>query len=397
MFRRNPSQPPPEMSSLLYIGQNPTVGTGSPIIVLRHLQRFAASGWNISVLGEYGGDYELSRQAGWNVVQLCHRKWWWPPYRQHSTGLRWLRLRLLAHEAAAAIPRPDVVLSYLAAHSDFSTQLATHVSQVTGAPLHVLVHDDASAFPYARGREADLRRLHESILAGADTCWFVSPELADCFPSTAPRRRILYPIPEGWDTPAEWREQFSLSPEIYYAGHVWNEQLPVLARIGRTARRSGARLVIMARESIALRALCDTERIQCRAPFPTNREALAHLAISAAGVVVSYADKVSAMPWCATSFPSKLVEYCHLGLPIAVIAPPDSAVARWAHRVRFPHCFAPADSDALDRWCQRLREPSAWQEYAALSLHLARTEFNPEHIQAQLADAFLDGTECRAA
>ncbi len=385
------------MSSLLYIGQNPTVGTGSPIIVLRHLQRFAADGWKISVLGEYGGNYDLCRQAGWNVVHLCHRKWWWPPYRQRSNSLRWLRLRLLALDAASALPRPDVVLSYLAAHSDFSTQLAAHVSQVTGAPLHVLVHDDATAFPYARGHESALRRLHESILATADTCWFVSPELADCFPATAPRRRILYPIPEGWDRPAQWRDDFSRSPEIYYAGHVWNEQLPVLARIGRTARRSGARLVIMARESIALRALCDTEPIHYRAPFPTNREALAHLATTAAGVIVSYADKISSMPWSATSFPSKLVEYCHLGLPIAIVAPPDSAVARWATRVRFASCFSPSDTEALDRWCQQLRDPAAWQELANVSLQLARTEFDPENIQAQLAGAFLDGTERRAA
>ncbi len=385
------------MPSLLYIGQNPTVGTGSPIIVLRHLQRFARDGWHISILGEYGGNYDLSRQAGWNVVHLCHRKWWWPPYRQHSNGLRWLRLRLLALDAANALSRPDVVLSYLAAHSDFSTQLATHVSQVTGAPLHVLVHDDATAFPYARGRESALRRLHESILAGADTCWFVSPELADCFPATAPRRRILYPIPEGWDRPARWNENFRLSPEIYYAGHVWNEQLPVLARIGRTAQRSGAQLVIMARESVGLRALCDTEPIRYRAPFPTNREALAHLATDAAGAIVSYADKISSMPWSATSFPSKLVEYCHLGLPIAIVAPPDSAVARWAARVRFPSCFSPSDTAALDRWCQQLRDPSAWQELASLSLQLARTEFDPENIQAQLAGGFLDGTERRAA
>lgn len=385
------------MSSLLYIGQNPTVGTGSPIIVLRHLQRFAADGWNISVLGEYGGNYDACRQAGWSVAQLCHRKWWWPPYRQHSNSLRWLRLRLLAHEAASSIPRPDVVLSYLAAHSDFSTQLAAHVAQIVGAPLHVLVHDDATAFPYACGRESEIRRLHESILASADTCWFVSPELADCFPSTAPRRRVLYPIPEGWNAPAQWRDHFARSPEIYYAGHVWNEQLPVLARIGRTAHRSGTRLVIMARESIGLRALSDTEPVQWRAPFPTNREALAHLATEAAGVVVSYADKVAAMPWCATSFPSKLVEYCHLGLPIAIVAPPDSAVAHWAHRVRFPFFFEPNDTDRLDRWCQNLRDRHAWQECADLSLHLARSEFDPRRIQAQLADAFLDGTECRAA
>lgn len=385
------------MPTVLYIGQNPTTGTGSPIIILRHLQRFAADGWSVSVLGDYGGDYQECRCAGWHVRQLCHRRWWWPPYRQQSASLRWLRLRLLAHEAAANRPAPDIILSYLAAHSDFSAQLATHVSQVTGAPLHMLVHDDATAFPSARGRETEIRRLHESILRAADICWFVSPELADCYPSTAPRRRILYPLPEGWAQPAVWRDPLERRPQVYYAGHVWPEQLPLLARISRSVQAGGSELVVMARDSVSLRTLCDTDPVRWRAPFPTNREALSHLVADAAGVVVSYADDVAAMPWCATSFPSKLVEYCHLGLPIAIVAPADSAVARWARRVRFPFYFDPANPSAVEQWCTGLRQRSVWQHCAGVSLHLARTEFDPSHIQAQLTNGLIPGTERRAA
>lgn len=385
------------MPTLLYIGQNPAAGTGSPVVVLRHLQRFAADGWRIVVLGDYGGDYRACTAAGWTVRPLCHRRWWWPPYRKQSASLRWLRLRLLAHEATSDQPAPDVILSYLAAHSDFTTQLATHVAQVTGAPLHVLVHDDATAFPAARGRETELRELHENILRTADTCWFVSPELADCYPSTAPRRRILYPIPEGWDRPAQWRDDFARRPKIYYAGHVWPEQLPLLGRIGRAAHAAEASLVVMARESIALRALCDTEPIHWQKPFPTNREALAHLTTDASAVIVSYADNVAAMPWCATSFPSKLVEYCHLGLPVAIVAPSDSSVGRWAHRVRFPYFFEPHYQAGLQEWLAGLKRRDIWQVRAALSLHLARTEFDPTRIQNELANAMVPGTERRAA
>ncbi len=385
------------MPHLLYIGQNPTTGTGSPVIVLRHLQRFAADGWKISIVGDYGGDYRVCRNAGWSVKQLCHRRWWWPPYRKHSPSLRWLRLRLLAHEAAAGSPRPDVILSYLAFHSDFATQLATHVAQITGAPLHVLVHDDPTAFPAARGKEAEIRAVHEGILNAADECWFVSPELADCYPSTAPHRRILYPIPEGWDRPAMWHEGRASLPRVYYAGHVWAEQLPLLGRAARAIQAAGAELTIMAKGSETLRAFCETEPVRCLAPQPTNREALAHLAGEAAGVIVSYADTVAQMPWCATSFPSKLVEFCHLGLPVAIVAPADSAVARWARRLRFPYFYEPDNLRALQEWAAGLRQREVWQVRAALSLHLAQTEFDPTRIQAQLANALLPGTERRAA
>lgn len=384
------------MPSLLYIGQNPAAGTGSPVIVLRHLRRFAADGWAVAVLGDYGGDYRECRAAGWKVHNLIHRRWWWPPFRNQSSTLRWMRLRLLAHEVAALNPSPTVILSYLAAHSDFSADLAGHVAQLTGAPLHILVHDDAAAFPSARGREESLRRGHESILQSADVCWFVSPELAECFPSIS-QRRLLYPLPEGWERPAVWKESFSTRPRVYYAGHVWPEQLPLLAQVSDAARKGGGEVVIMARESPQQREFCFAQRVRWQPPFATNREALAHLASEAAGVLVSYAATVAAMPWSATSFPSKLVEYCHLGLPVAIVAPSDSAVARWAQRVRFPYVFEPGNLAAVQEWIAGLRQRDVWQVRAALSLHLAHTEFDPRSIQDELATAMIRGTERRAA
>lgn len=385
------------MRSILYIGQNPGEGTGSPVIVRRHLRRFAADGWSVSVLGDYGGDERECRAAGWRLASLCHRRWWWPPYRQQSATLRWLRLRLLAREAVAQLPPPDVILSYLAAHADFSAQLAVHVGAVTGAPLHMLVHDDGASFPYAHGRETVLRQTHDEILRAADACWFVSPELADCYPSSAPHRRILYPIPEGWERPAVWQPAFAAAPAVYYAGYVWPQQLPLLARVAQTAQSAGSQVVVMSRESVILRAFREAEPVRLAPPFPTNREALGHLATTAAGLLVSYADTIAAMPWCATSFPSKLVEYSHLGLPIAVIAPPDSAVGHWAQRVRYPYFFAPADTATLQRWFAGLRDRREWEQRAALSLQLARTEFNPDRLQAALENAMRPGTERRAA
>lgn len=385
------------MPTLLYIGQNPTAGTGSPIIVLRHLRRFSAAGWKIIVVADYGGDYRESRAAGWTVHPLCHRRWWWPPYRPNSKSLRWMRLRLLAREVATSSPVPDVVLGYLAAHSDFTAHLAVHVARTTGAPLHLLVHDDAAAFPSARGSEAVIRREHDGILHGADVCWFVSPELADCFTVTPPRRRLLYPIPEGWNEPALWRAEIAERPRVYYAGHVWPEQLPLLSRIATHVGASGGELVVMARQSAGVQALCEQDPVRWQTPFPTNQAALAHLAANAAGVLVSYADTVAAMPWCATSFPSKLVEYAHLGLPIAIVAPIDSAVGRWAKTHQFPAWFAPSDGASLRAWCDGLRNRERWIERAAVSRHLARTLFDPLRIQSELANAILAGTERRAA
>jgi hypothetical protein len=91
------------------------------------------------------------------------------------------------------------------------------------------------------------------------------------------------------------------------------------------------------------------------------------------------------------------VEYCHLGLPIAIVAPADSSVARWAQRVRFPYIFEPNNLAPLHEWFGGLRRREVWQVRAALSLHLARAEFDPRHIQSELANEMIRGTERRAA
>lgn len=385
------------MPTLLYIGENPGHGTGTPVIVLRHLRRFAAEGWQVTVVAEYSGDYELCRAAGWTLRRLSHRRWWWPPFRPHTPWLRWLRFRLLAREAVGRGPAPDFILSYLAAHAPFSAELATHAAQLTGAPLHTLVHDDAAAFPDGRGRELELRHEHEAILRAADVCWFASPELARCFPAVSASARVLYPIPEGWPQPAEWNEVRTRVPRIHYAGYVWPQQLPLLARIAQSARRAGGELILLTRQTPELQAFCAEHGIAALPPFPTNREALAHLVAHSAGVVVSYAENTASMPWSATSFPSKLIEYCHLGLPIAIVAPSDTAVAGWARRTRFPDRFDPADQAGVHDWIEGLRDARRWQDRAAVSLRLARNEFNPERIQAELTAAVLTGTEQRAA
>ena len=385
------------MPRLLYIGENPAAGTGSPIIILRHLRRFAAEGWSISIMGEHGGDYRECAAAGWTVHFPCRRRWWWPPFRDRFSSLRWMRLRLLAHEVVDSAPEPTVIFSYLAAHADFSADLAGHVAQITGAPLHMLVHDDVAAFPAARGKELVLRQAHENILRAADVCWYVSPELADCFPATAPNRRILFPIPEGWDRPAVWNNSFKEKPKIFYAGYVWPQQLPLLAKVATAARQGGCEPTVMTKPLKMIQDFCVQEGVRWHPPFPTNREALEYLVAHAAGLLVSYAAKIEDMPWCASSFPSKLVEYCHLGLPIAVIAPVDSAVCHWAKRVRYPYFFEPHQLVPLQEWFAGLKQRDVWQVRAALSLHIARTEFDPRKIQSELAGEMIRGTQRRAA
>ncbi len=379
------------MPRILYIGQTPAEGTGSPVIVLRHLQRLAASGWQITIVGEGGQDNSACTRAGWRVTHLPLRRPWWPPFRRQSAILRSIRTWLLADECIGLVEDspPNAILGYLAAHDDFNAEIATRYARRRNIPLTLLVHDDAAAFTDDAGEKARLRRRHAWMLRCAHRCWFVSPELAAVYALPAPARRVLAPIPAGWPAFAPWQPAFAARPRVYYAGFIWPAQLPLLQKIAQTLADADVSLVLLTRPTPELTAFLRNGAVAHIQPFPTNREALAHLAQTAAGIVVSYAAATAQMPWIATSFPSKLAEQTQLGLPCAIVAPADSAVGRWARRVGYADFIAPAELTRLGDWARDLRAESTWLRRAETARRLASSEFNPEKIQADFTASLL--------
>ena len=86
---------------LLYFGHVPAEGAGSAIIVLRHLRRFAADGWDVRIVPDWGQDHALCHAAGWPVQQLTHRRAWWPPFNPDNALSRGVRAWFWAGEARA--------------------------------------------------------------------------------------------------------------------------------------------------------------------------------------------------------------------------------------------------------------------------------------------------------
>lgn len=379
------------MKHLLYIGQTPAEGTGSPVIVLRHLRRFARSGWRISIVGEPGQADSACRAEGWEVGLPSSRRFWWPPLHPGSELLRACRTFLLAREISRSFGAspPDAVLGYLAAHDDFSAEIAVRAAGILRRPLTLLVHDHAESFAASPCQVRRIRSRHKRLLRRAWRVCFASAELLDACGGTDYPSLVLPPLPEGWPRPAVWRSVAAECPRIYYAGHAWPAQHRLLRRLARTIQSAGAKLVILARDSKALRETLADSPAEWVAPFATNREALAHLCSNADGLLVSYANTIEELPWSATSFPSKLIEYCHLGIPCAIVAPAETAVSRWAARSGFGPAFRPDDEAGLCDWVVSLKAATSWCALAGVSTALAGDEFNPDKIHARLESELL--------
>ena len=374
---------------IVYFGQTPGQGTGSPVILLRHLQRLANQGWGVSVVGERG----TAPAEAWPFFQLSLRKAWWPPFRPANPLLRALRMRLWARECAGffATP-PQAIITYLSLHSELLSEVAAHYARLSGVPLTVIVHDYPPDFPgFQKQNAPPLLRRQNWILAQAQQTWFVSPELADCYNVPEPKKQVLMPIPEGCATPVCWNPDFAKQPVIVYAGYIYPAQMPLFSQLARTIDEAGGRLLLLSKKTPDLEKLCRREPVESHDLFPTNREALDYVSSRAAALLVSYSENAADMPWITTSFPSKLVEFAHTGLPTLIVAPKTSAIAHWARQRNYPDCLALDQLDAVRTFVEALKNRAAWSEKSDRVTRLAQGEFNPDVIQ-QALESSLTGT-----
>lgn len=375
------------MPRLLYFGPAPALGTGSQVILLRHLRRLAGEGWTVELVPNWGDDLAEVESRHWSVHRLPHRRRWWPPFQRDSEISRRLSTFLWARETDRLVrPRPDAVLTYLAWHSDLFAEIAAAYGRRTGRPVTCLVHDDAADFAANAGRRRQLRRRHARILRHNHRNWFVSAAQAAALAPARSHAGVIAPIPEGYAGPRPvWREEFARCPRIYFAGYLWPEQARLLRSLAPALAAAAARLVVLGRRTPEVGALVADGLADHVPPFTGNHEALAHLAAHAAGLIVSYAATVAELPWSRTSMPSKLVEYAHLGLPIAIVAPPETAIADWARHRRIAAMFAPEDHGGLAAWIGSLREPETWSRQLGIWHALAASDWSPDHIHDVLS------------
>lgn len=370
---------------LVYFGQTPDQGTGSPIILLRHLRRLAAKGWRISLVAEDGQSSQLSESEGWEVHHLSLRKAWWPPFRPENPLLRKTRMRLWAGECTGFFPEPpQAILAYLSLYSEMHSEAAAHYAQRCGSPLTVIVHDYPPDFPGFENRntQAILQRQHW-ILRQAHQIWFVSPELAAQYDLPASKKNVLPPIPDAGDpASARWNPEFANRPLVVYAGYSYPAQISLFRKLARAIDAAGGRLLLISRPTPEIEALCATEPMENRPLFPTNREALDFIRSHAAALLVSYSERVEEMPWTRTSFPSKFVEFSQTGLPTLIVAPEASAIGRWAAREHYPDFITPERLDAVPAFVEALKTETAWSKKSEGVTRFAQTEFHPDVIQA---------------
>jgi len=253
-------------------------------------------------------------------------------------------------------------------------------------PLAVWVHDLFREMEMPPPQHRDCERLTRTVLRRAARVWTVSQELAEdleplCRPGVV---RPLTPIPEeGAAPPGGWAPRFRPGPVIAHAGAFHPYHVPYLSAVATAAAHLGGFLLVLTQaENPALAMLRATgvsfrqQNAFCSAP-----EALRFLASEASALTVMYPFERHSERPRPLGFPSRLIEFSRLGIPILLAAPPDNPLIRWGQRHQWPLLLERPDWDKLSALTAQLAYEPSWNALAVRMRAIAATDCDPVKIQ----------------
>ena len=377
------------MPRLLYIGDVfPAPPGGGSVLIYRHLHRLALEGWRVTVTVPAPAERPLPADHGFELRTLPGRRWWWPPARPTWPAMQWLRARLwttaLRQDPAWSEARPDAILTLLWGHASLT---AAWLARAWDAPLAVVVHDlfRETALPPRLRRDGE--RITRKVLASAAHTWPVSDEMGEQLASLcAGTMTTLPPVPEQGATPAGgWPVRFRSAPVVAHAGAFHPHHVDYLAAVARAAAKHGGTLLVLTpADNPALAQLRATGVLLRHQPaFSSSAEALRFLATEASALTIMYPLDPAFYRHPPTGFPSRLIEFSQLGLPILLAAPSDNPATRWARRHGWNFLLDRPDWSELESLIARLADEASWRALAAQMRTLSAQACDPEKIHRQ--------------
>jgi hypothetical protein len=366
----------------------PGADSGGALVIDRHLRRLAREGWEVTVSVPAAAIKTPPVDAPYAVRPLAARRWWWPPVSPRWPWTQRVRAALWARAAVAdpqwAAP-PDAVLTVLWGHAALA---AARAAAAWRTPLAVIVHDLFRETKLPPARAAASERLTADVLAAADHVWTVSDEMRAALAPLACRGAIttLPPVPDDTAAPAgDWQPRFRATPVIAHAGALHAHHVGYLGAVARAAEKCGGTLLVLARADNPALARLRAAGVAFRhqSTFATSAEALAFLAREASALTVMYPFDPVDEKNPPTGFPSRVLEFSHLGLPMIFAAPPGNPLHSWARRHDWPLVLERADWTALDALVARLADAPQWAALSARMRDLAAHACNPEKIHRQ--------------
>lgn len=367
----------------------PGQGTGSGIILSRHLSELSNKGWDVTICAPDADAAAREHQSSnWQAISIPSRLWWWPPYRAHSDLLEAIRAELLASMikselAKLGLPPASHVLTIPWGHY---ARAAARYAEKAKAKLVAIFHDQEEYWAKTDHAAAMARARTLAIFNQAEAVFAVSHELLAPYELKAPKGQVLRPIPGTQLYFPHNCSAFSPKPVIGHAGSIHEFQLENFTHLAEGLAKVGGKLLLVCEASNATHSALAAkfQNIVRVDRFEANEDAISYLSQNCSALLISYSFDLKKQGWAASSFPSKFLEYVRTGLPVLIMGPTNSAIGSWAQQNEWHLFQSDLDPNSLASKLAVLTAESTWMAEARRTEELAKTEFSASRIQAQL-------------
>jgi glycosyltransferase involved in cell wall biosynthesis len=352
------------------------------VIIYRHLKRLKEHGHTVLVINNNPLLYPSQQNGEFEVINL-DKKWWFPPLRKKTPLLTNLRTQLYFSavlQRTCFKPGEDIILGLL---GETSNLLILKIYENFGLPYYLFYHDDTLFNRYARHNILSKSHIRK-ILTGAARIFAVSASLVNLLHAKEFRQTcLLYPIPEGYKGEIrKWDNVNQAHLHFCASGMIEHIHFPILKKAGNAIRQINGVLNCIGNFD---KATADQlgESIEIVPRFDTLKQLFRYITSAIDVLVIFYSFDPAHEPRMLSSFPSKLLEYCHLGLPILIIAPPESTLGEWALEKKWHSYLDTDDTENILSAVKKFKDQNFWLKCQQQSLETAGNKFDPERIHRQ--------------
>jgi hypothetical protein len=366
-------------ANVFFISETAPVNThASSVIFYRHLQKLSEDGYRVVWVTDknsYGS--KKGSVAQWETIILPNRKWHLPPYRGKGLA-QWYRFAYYYRRylEAAIQDGPAVLLTHIS--GQFLAPFAAFVQKRSQLPLVSFFHDDILELNFYRNKKILIRNT-EAILNASSVVLTVSKAFAKNWPRYAPKFSILYPVPDIHKVSRVLKLEND-TVTIGYAGAIYDELIPYFEALLIHLKGTKIKLVIVGdrkKTNPLLERYAET--LTCIELFPTPAEASQFLVDHCEAMIIPYPATIAEMPWMATCYPSKFIQYCQIGLPTIIIAPQASAIGKWCIDHQWKLYSENYDLESLNKLLNEITSEAVKAQLAMLNAGL----FRPGRITQQ--------------
>ena len=323
------------------------------------------------------------RLPGVPYHSLAYKPWRFQSrlYRYWNTVLLWSIHRWAGRALELArVRQVEAVLTVAHGHLWL---LAAAVARRLNVPLHLILHDDwPSITPVAAGFRNGLRRRFQVLYEQAVSRLCVSPFMEREYARVYGRSgAVLLPC-RGEDSPPARVRLRNARPDgfvLAYAGSIPNPAYAAgLRHAADIVANLGGRLDLYTNASRTGIATSGLDRTGVRyAGFHSPRELAERVGATADALFLPMSFAPADRSTTEVCFPSKLVDYTAIGLPIVIWGPEYSSAARWAsENPDAALCVTDPDSVRLAAAVRRLADdPATARRLAETAVAVGNRQF----------------------